>query len=254
MSKNNLEKTIARLSRLTASQLGLLNGILDTFERPIASHRLSTSDVVNKEFLIAFGDVLKLHHSMSQDYLDKHRFEAAIERVYNAIGRTASLPDNRCNPGHDLTVDGEAWSLKTQGDKGIKRDTLYISKFMELGIGAWGNEKDLAGLRDQFLRHMRAYKRIFQLRYFRLKSTNLSPIEHYYELVEIPKKLLAEAKRGDITMMHNSSQIPKPGYCTVTGRDGQSRFKLYFDGGTERKLQIKALRKDLCVVHASWEF
>lgn len=77
MSKNNLEKTIARLSRLTASQLGLLNGILDTFERPIASHRLSTSDVVNKEFLIAFGDVLKLHHSMSQDYLDKTPFRSS---------------------------------------------------------------------------------------------------------------------------------------------------------------------------------
>lgn len=32
------------------------------------------------------------------------------------------------------------------------------------------------------------------------------------------------------------------------------KYALYFDGGTERKLQIKSLRKSLCVVHASWEF
>jgi len=254
MSKTNLKKTIARLSNLGDGQLGLLNGIIDTFERSVSATRHPSSDVVSGDFLIAFGDVLKLHHSLSQDYLDKHRFEAALERVYNAIGRAAERPANRCNPGHDLTVDGEAWSLKTQGDKGINKDALYISKFMELGKGSWSNEKDLADLRNQFLHHMRAYRRIFQLRYFRLESSELSATEHFYELVEIPKPLLAEAKGGVITMMHKSKQEPKPGYCVVTGDDEQVRFKLYFDGGTERKLQIKNLRKDLCIVHASWEF
>ena len=39
-----------------------------------------------------------------------------------------------------------------------------------------------------------------------------------------------------------------------TDADGNIKFQLYFDGGTERKLQIKHLRKDLCVVHAQWEF
>ena len=32
------------------------------------------------------------------------------------------------------------------------------------------------------------------------------------------------------------------------------KYQLYFDGGTERKLQIKNLRKDLCTVHATWVF
>ena len=32
------------------------------------------------------------------------------------------------------------------------------------------------------------------------------------------------------------------------------KFSLYFDGGTERKLQIKHLRKDLCKIHATWIF
>ena len=125
---------------------------------------------------------------------------------------------------------------------------------MELGKGRWAEEKDLVGLRDSFLRHMRAYERLFQLRYFRLNPTEPSPLNHSYELVEIPKALLLEAKDGVFAMMHDSTQTPKPGYCTVKDNDGKYKFRLYFDAGSERKLQIKNLRKDLCKVHATWEF
>ena len=238
-----------RISALSKGQLALLDTIIDTFQQPISAHRLETSDVIGPDFLVAFGDVLKLHHTMSDDYLDKHRFEAATERVYKALGRNALRP-GRCNPGHDLTVDGVPWSLKTQGDSQIKRDVLHISKFMELGRGLWESESDLLGLRDRFLKHMTAYERIFQLRYFNRKSLPT----HFYELVEIPKILLQEAANGIFEMKHKSKQSPKPGYCTVKENDGRVRFQLYFDGGTERKLQIKGLRKDLCRVHATWEF
>ncbi|WP_422616418.1 hypothetical protein, partial [Rhodoferax sp.] len=40
----------------------------------------------------------------------------------------------------------------------------------------------------------------------------------------------------------------------VRDANGQLKYSLYFDGGTERKLQIKHLRKDLCTVHATWTF
>lgn len=73
--------TARRIAALDPGQLALLNAILDTFQRPIAAQRLADSNVVDAEFLAAFGDVLKLHHTMSDDYLDKHRFEAAFERV-----------------------------------------------------------------------------------------------------------------------------------------------------------------------------
>jgi hypothetical protein len=35
---------------------------------------------------------------------------------------------------------------------------------------------------------------------------------------------------------------------------GELLFSLYFDGGGERKLQIKSLKKGLCKVHATWQF
>jgi type II restriction enzyme len=75
-----------------------------------------------------------------------------------------------------------------------------------------------------------------------------------YELVEIPKSLLMEAERGTLVMMEKSRQTPKPGYCHVTNELGGTKFDLYFDGGTERKLQIKNLDKSLCPVHATWSF
>jgi type II restriction enzyme len=46
----------------------------------------------------------------------------------------------------------------------------------------------------------------------------------------------------------------KPGYCHVPSKAGPLKYALYFDGGGERKLQIKGLRKDLCTVHAEWIF
>ena len=57
-----------------------------------------------------------------------------------------------------------------------------------------------------------------------------------------------------LEMMMESRQSPKPGYCYVTAEDGSELYQLYFDAGSERKLQIKALRKSACVLHAEWKF
>jgi len=242
-----------RIENLSEEKLVLLQSIVSTFEQSIDCTRGDESDFVSEKFLVAFGDMLKLHHVLSNDYLDKHRFESVMERIFRLLGNEVSRPPMN-NPGHDLTVDGIAWSLKTQGDKNIKKDELHISKFMELGKGKWEVEEDLLGLRDMFLEHMHAYSRIFQLRYFSLTSITEITGDHFYELVEIPMSLLQEAKNGEFEMKHKSKQNPKPGYCTVIGTDGKVKYQLYFDGGSERKLQIKHLRKDQCIVHCTWKF
>lgn len=77
--------------------------------------------------------------------------------------------------------------------------------------------------------------------------------DYLYELVEIPKSLLERASMGRFEMRTESTQNPKPGYCFVEDA-GEIIFSLYFDGGGERKLQIKNLKKELCKVHASWQF
>lgn len=52
--------------------------------------------------------------------------------------------------------------------------------------------------------------------------------------------------------MTESSQDPKPAYGDVTSNSGELIFQLYFDGGGERKLQLKRLDIRFCVVHAVW--
>lgn len=245
LSSAELEQLQRSLASLTTSQLELVSAAVKQFELPYHFERKSDSDFITPKALEMFGDSLRIHHAFSRQALSKDRFEFALERALNRAEIKAELASTRTNRGHDITVEGIPISLKTQADSKILANSLHISKFMELGKGAW----NLAQLRDAALEHMQSYERIFQLR--RLRS---EPPRHLYELVEIPKRLLQECANAELVTKEKSRQSPKPGYGYVYDTNGKLKFALYFDGGTERKLQIKALRKDLCVVHATWEF
>lgn len=245
-----IDKLCVALRELTEPQLEFIENIVAQFRRPfIKIERDPESDIVTEKLLRDFGDVLRIHHCFSKESLSKDRFEYAFEKILNQCGVNAELAP-KGNPGHDITIKGVPCSLKTQADANIKENDLHISKFMELGKGHWSaSTKDLAGLRDQFFEHMKAYDRIFSLR-----CLSKDPKHWHYELVEIPKTLLREAKKGKLSIRRQSKQSPKPGYCDVKQARGKLKYQLYFDGGTERKLQIKHLRKDLCTVHATWIF
>ncbi len=238
-----LDHIVAQLSKLPEPKLRLVRTVVAKLGQS-SKHELLRTDLFDQCFATGFEGVLQIHHALSEAPFTKDKFEWGVVQVLRGCGRKASRGP-RGLAGHDVEIEGERWSLKTQADKGIRMDRLHISKFMELGKGPWKNEADLAGLRDQMLAHMKGYDRILSLRHF--EQPFEAGLNHFYELVEIPKSLLAEAKKGTITMNHGSKQTPKPGYCTVDGK-----FQLYFDGGTERKLQIKSLMKSNCLVHATW--
>jgi len=195
-----------------------------------------------------FGDALRIHHGFSFEPLSKDRFEYVLVQVLDMNGHAAVLAP-KGNRGHDLTVDGCPISVKTQANKNIQDNKIWISKFMELGKGKWGdNPDDLILLRKMYLDHLRGYDKIFTLRCLDRGPT------WKYELVEIPKKTLKLADNGELVMKMESRQFPKPGYCYVRDEQGEDIFQLYFDAGSERKLQIKNLLKTHCILHAEWEF
>ncbi|ACM18950.1 type II restriction endonuclease [Geotalea daltonii FRC-32] len=236
------------LPGLSQQQIECIQSIACRLTTPGTYWRNPVSDIVSEDFLEAFGDILRIHHCLSKDAFSKDKFEYAMEQALSRCGVSAKLAD-KCNPGHDITIMGIPVSLKTQADRSLKVDKVHISKFMELGKGVWGDKvEDLHGLRDSFFRHMAAYQRIFTLR-----TLSRTPKDWHYELVEIPKSLLQKAANGSFEMCNDSTQFPKPGYCRVF-EDGELVFELYFDGGGERKLQIKNLRKGLCTVHGEWKF
>jgi type II restriction enzyme len=236
-----------QLNDLTSSQLDGVVGVFRQFKLKPAIWLNTKSDLVSPCVGEMFGDALQIHHCFSKEALSKDRFEYTLQHALRQCGVQAELA-RKGNPGHDLTVNGVPVSLKTQADKGIDRDFVHISKFMELGKGKWKVKADLYGLRDRFLKHMKSYERILQLR----RLTDTEALQEY-ELVEIPKELLRLAENGTFKMMMKSRQNPKPGTCIVKDKDGRELFELYFDGGTERKLQIRRLDKSCCVVHASWK-
>ena len=87
---------------------------------------------------------------------------------------------------------------------------------MELGKGEWV----LSRLRDIFLEHMRSYERIFTLR-----CLSSDPSKIRYQLVEIAKGLLLEAKKCVLEVRKNSEQKPKRLWLRK-GRGGSLKFSL----------------------------
>jgi hypothetical protein len=245
-ARQNLVLSLAQaLVELTPSQLSWVGGVIQQFHLPYDFYRSGGSDLISTEVLAALGDALRIHHAFSRQALSKDRFEFALERSLVHAGVDAKLVQSRTNRGHDMTINAVPVSLKTQADTGIRVDFLHISKFMELGKGPW----DLSILRAMFIEHMSSYERIFQFR-----CLVQGPTSYIYELVEIPKSLLLEGGNAQLVVQENSRQTPKPGYGKVFDSSGLLKFALYFDGGTERKLQIKAIRKSLCTLHATWKF
>lgn len=245
---DRIERLIAAISELSDYRMKIVESVVGVFGLPKLFERNAASDLITNGVLDDFGDVLRIHHCFSREPFSKDKFEFALERVMQTAGVNAALAA-RGQRGFDIAINSQRFSLKTEAAKAIRTDSIHISKFMELGGGTWGkNPKDLVGLRAQFLELLVGIERILILRAIR-KGTP----DYFYELVEIPKSLLAKAECGRLEMMIKSVQMPRPGYCYVED-NGQTLFSLYFDGGGERKLQIKGLQKSRCVLHASWQF
>lgn len=246
--EEKITQLMAEIPGLSDYRLGLVQNMVQVFAQPWTIVRALDSDIISDYGLMDFGDVLRIHHCFSREPFSKDKFEFALEAVLSASGMAAELA-TRGRRGYDIKITGRNVSLKTEAAKAIRADILHISKFMELGGGQWGeNPADLVGLRQQFLDNLADVDRILVLRALRKGEP-----DYLYELVEIPKSLLERAVDGRFEMRTESAQFPKPGYCYVEDA-GELLFSLYFDGGGERKLQIKNLRKGLCKVHASWQF
>jgi restriction endonuclease SmaI-like protein len=245
------KETADQFRSLREEQRQRVVGLIRALSRPRIITRKADSDFASEDFASRFADVLIAHHSAAKDPFSKEKFENELIGVLSKTGHKAEKVPGQT--ARDISVDRHGWSLKTQADTGIEETEIHISKFMELGKGQWVTEEDLPGLRDAMLHHMESYDRIFVLRCFIRSSRFSLPDRVKYELVEIPKDLLKKVTTGKFRMVEKSKQNPKPGYCTVTDENGDILFHLYFDGGTERKLQVTHLRMDACVVHATWD-
>ena len=119
------------LREISDSQIEWTEAVIAQFRIKPEIYTNPKSDIVTACVSEGFADALQIHHCFSTEALSKDRFEYALERIMNRCGVPAQLA-RRGNPGHDITIKGVPYSLKTQADKGIKEGSLHISKFMEL--------------------------------------------------------------------------------------------------------------------------
>jgi hypothetical protein len=255
------------LGSLTSSQRGWLLSFVQQFKKPHEFKRNTESDLVSDTVLENIGDLLRIHHAMSRRALSKAPFEYAFEKALQLSGMPAKLADSTTNPGYDLKIGDVRISLKTEASKDIKEQQIHVSKWLEMGKGEWNPPTIQL---PRFLEHMTGYDRILTLRC--LLQTGA---QYLYELVEIPKSLMLEATSGVMEKAAKTKQETSPWYCRVLdveatelartkhlakkGKNGKApkpvyKFSLYFDAGSERKLQVKGLMKNLCTVHATWKF
>lgn len=252
-------------SKISAVQQAILKSVQSALN---TNHKFELNELVPNKFRVLteesasfIGMQMKLHHAFTTSAFSKFAFEHGLMESIKYSGGNAELA-RQGNPGYDITIEGQKFSLKTEAAKNSNINAVHISKWMELGKNAnWGNkekfdiekEQVLVELAEEFVRHLGGYDRILVLRHLSGKKVN-SSFSRYYELVEIPKEILLECLNGRFELKMDSKQFPKPGYCYVTNKYGNPIFSLYFDGGGERKLQIKHLDKSVCIHHASWEF
>lgn len=245
--ENRHQRLIKIIERFPENRLHWLESVTDILNCP---HKFVLQEQIfmSHEWSLSFGDALMIHHAFSKEPFTKDKFEYALVSTANLVEIKAGFAP-KGNRGHDVTIEDIKYSLKTQADKSIKEDRIWISKYMELGKGDWTNDpSQLHDLVTSFLAHLAESDRILILRCLR-KHPNWK-----YELIGLPKDVLERSRNGELEMKMDSKQMPKPGYCTVRNNKGEIDFQLYFDGGSEKKLQIKGLKKSLCNVIGEWRF
>ncbi|MDD2463145.1 MAG: hypothetical protein PHI97_04050 [Desulfobulbus sp.] len=121
--KNKLaEEIITEIQGLTCGQLYWINRVLHIFNGQY-NFEIITSDIIDNVILLNFGDALRVHHSFSVEPFSKDKFEYVLEQCLKMGGQSAFLA-TKGNRGHDITINGQTFSLKTQADKNIREDKI----------------------------------------------------------------------------------------------------------------------------------
>ena len=129
LNKQRIDNVIKALPSLSDTQISWIEGVIQIFSCPHKFIRHDSDLINDAQILNDFGDVLRIHHSFSLEPFTKDKFEYALEKILTYRGIKAKLA-NKGNRGYDLTINNKTFSLKTQADRNINENYIWISKFI----------------------------------------------------------------------------------------------------------------------------
>ncbi len=242
---SDLDELIVVALKLSDARLGALVELAISLSREVRVDVAAGSDLATPEFVDELSEHLLVHHATTDRKLTKKAFEFAFRAACRARRWAAELDANPNNPGADVTADGVAFSLKTEGAKDMARDKITISKLME---ARWirecrTGEQFRAAVADHVVDHLDEYERILVLRAFE------SDTEFTYDLMEIPVDLLSRV--ADLSAEDFRPRTKSGGSSARVRVDGARAFTLGLDGSVE-KVTVNGLVTSLCVRHGTW--
>lgn len=225
---------------VTAAEERRLREFINALRTPCEARMHPESSWNSDEFESEFRSKLLTHHCFMGAPLFQESFDSAFMAACVRAGhQVEQAPEGQ--RFWDVMVNGRRISLKSSKAKGLRRETLHISKLTE---AAWIQDCRTSAKRQElthrlFREYCEEVDAIVQLRYF--ASTGL------YELVEIPVVLFAQVL--GIGKMHFASDGP-----TINIPIGKEPpdFTLKLDR-SDAKITIANINKDLCLVHGTWQ-
>ncbi len=242
----SIDPLLAIVKRLHPAQVELLLEMARAMMRHVEETPNPASNIAVEAFRINFRNRLLLHHAANESKLTKKAFEYAFRAASAAAGRSAVIVDSQTNPGTDVVVDGESFSLKTEAARSLRANFITISKLSE---GRWiqqcGSTEELAEATvARVPSHLLQYDRILTLR-----ARNLAAASVLYDLVEIPRSVLLNVQ--NLKADDFSPRTAQGGSTASVSVDGQRAFTLRLDG-SDGKVTISNLDIGLCLRHCSW--
>lgn len=242
-----LARVIEKIECLGVAELEVVNQFVDAINGDVAFEPGDEASWLSKGWFDAFTARLRAHHALSLDPLSTTQFEAAFNRACMAELWPTTPAASATHRFFDTTVGGpdaveRRISLKASSAKGMKRDSIHISKLTE---AAWiQDERTQAGRRarllDLFAEYRDSTTSIVILRAF----TNPDGSDVLYELVEIPTSLFEAV--DDLTVAEaQAATIPVPSGQTPPD------FKVRVDR-SDSKITLTDIRLAVCEVHGRW--
>jgi hypothetical protein len=201
------------------------------------------SGVFDDAFLIAIKTLVNVHHSIYPLVPPQGiYFEALVEKAFTTARKPYTIIEGsrRNLAGHDLLVENNKISLKTETGKGTDPNSISITKLCTTEREPW----DVPTLTSRVLSHLRRYDIILMLR-----AIWRIPLVHY-QLLEIPIDDLKLIETAEFVGV--GKREARRSLAANIMLNNQVLYRAHFDG-SDGKCSIRNLRVDNCVMLQEWD-